>query len=316
MKLSLVFGFVFLLSTLSAQWVISKEFPVEGEVVLTEGISIPKVNNGYTLWLPQADSIRGLVVFTHPRRDTVNSDALIDYALAHDLAVIYATTDNRLEFFFAEEKMQEIESYVYGVLTKYAIPADNMLYCGMSLEGTRAMKLAMYGASEESEYRLRPKAIAICDAPLDMIRFHREMVRAKKLAYTPITQNEGTWVSGYLEANLGGTPSDTLAAYLQYSPFCYQDDGGPNLPAFARIAIRAYTEPDVQWWMETRGKDYYAMNAIDLAALINALRVRGHLKATLITTRDKGYLPDGTRHPHSWGIVDEKELIDWFLSLE
>ncbi|MEL6972934.1 MAG: hypothetical protein AAFZ63_11010 [Bacteroidota bacterium] len=68
--------------------------------------------------------------------------------------------------------------------------------------------------------------------------------------------------------------------------------------------------------MTARGKDYYAMNAIDLAALVNALRVCSHQKVTLITTRDKGYLPDGTRHPHSWGIVDEKDLIDWFLSLE
>ena len=52
--------------------------------------------------------------------------------------------------------------------------------------------------------------------------------------------------------------------------------------------------------MENRGKDYYAMNAIDLAAFVNELNLRGHKEATLITTRDKGYLPDGTRHPHTW----------------
>ncbi|MEL6655396.1 MAG: hypothetical protein AAFP77_11825 [Bacteroidota bacterium] len=316
MRLLLLLSSIITLTNLSAQRVVNIEFPVKGEVVLTEKITIPKVTPGYTLWLPPTDQIQGLVVFTHPRRDTINSDFMIDYALANHLAVIYATTDNRLEFFFAEDKMQEIENYLQEVLTEYEIPADNMLYCGMSLEGTRAMRLAMYGASEASQHRLQPKAIAICDAPLDMVRFHREMVKAKKLAYTPTTENEGTWVSGYLEANFGGTPADTLAAYTQYSPYCYLDDDGPNLAAFTQIAIRAYTEPDVQWWMETRGKDYYAMNAIDLAAFVNALHVRGHQKVTLITTRDKGYLPDGSRHPHSWGIVDEKDLIDWFLSLE
>jgi len=30
-------------------------------------------------------------------------------------------------------------------------------------------------------------------------------------------------------------------------------------------------------------------------------------------TYDKGYHPDGTRHPHSWSIVDNKDLIHWFL---
>ncbi|MEZ5040542.1 MAG: hypothetical protein R2828_11630 [Saprospiraceae bacterium] len=74
-------------------------------------------------------------------------------------------------------------------------------------------------------------------------------------------------------------------------------------------------ENDVQWWMENRGKDYYGMNAIDAAALINALRLQGNDKAELILTQNKGYRPDGTRHPHSWSIVDEQELVDWFAGL-
>lgn len=299
----------------AAQIVVSKHAPVTGEVLLTDDISIPKVEPGYTLWLPKVDQIKGLVVFTHPRREVKTSDALIDYALSQDLAVIYATTDNRLEFFFEQERLLEMESYLYEVLDEYRIPKNNMMYCGMSLEGTRALKLAIYGQSEVSLHQLQPRAIAICDAPLDMVRFHQQMVRAKELAFTPVTENEGTWVSAYLEANLGGTPADTLSAYIQYSPYCYLAKGGAYLSAFTGIAIRAYTEPDVHWWMEQRGKDYYAMNAIDLAALINELNLMGHKKATLITTSDKGYLPDGSRHPHTWGIVDKTELIDWFVSL-
>lgn len=57
------------------------------------------------------------------------------------------------------------------------------------------------------------------------------------------------------------------------------------------------------------------MNAIDLAGLINELTIMGNDKAELVTTSDMGYFPDGTRHPHSWSIVDEAELIDWFLEL-
>ena len=81
------------------------------------------------------------------------------------------------------------------------------------------------------------------------------------------------------------------------------------------IAIRTYTEPDVNWWIDTRRKDYYSMNAIDLAALVNELKIRGHQQAELIITQNKGYQPDGSRHPHSWNIVDEKILVDWFVEL-
>jgi hypothetical protein len=85
--------------------------------------------------------------------------------------------------------------------------------------------------------------------------------------------------------------------------------------ALKGIAIRAYTEPDVNWWIETRRKDYYSMNSIDLAALINELKIFGNENSELIITNNKGYMPDGNRHPHSWSIVDEKEMVDWFLRL-
>jgi hypothetical protein len=288
------------------------ELQAKGDVSLTSTISIPKINNGYTVWLPDSGVVNGLVVFFHSRRDTT-SDSIINYATSKQLAVLYATTDNRVEFFFQNEKMLEIEEYIHKVIETYNIPDSNTLYCGMSLEGTRALKLAKFSKSENSKFHLSPKAIAICDAPLDMVRFHKAMIRAKELKYTPITANEGNWVSGCLESNLGGTPTDTLVAYINYSPYSYSTIGNEYLSVFKSISIRAYTEPDVNWWIDTRRKDYYSMNSLDLAGLVNELKILGNNSAELIITHDKGYYDDGSRHPHNWNIVDEKELIDWFL---
>ena len=314
-KISLPLLVLFFNLTNFCQKVVNDEVPTSGEIFLTPGISIPKVNPGYTAWLPEKGNIKGLIVFTHPRRDTVNTDTLINYALKNQLAVLYATTDNRLEFFFDKNKMLEIEGYINEVITKNDIPKENLLYCGMSLEGTRALKLAMFANNSSSKFKLKPRAIVICDSPLDMVRFHKETTKAKELNFNPAAANEGSWVSGYLEANLGGTPEENMQAYIEYSPYCYSDDKTNNYLNFKDIAVRAYTEPDVNWWIENRRKDYYSMNAVDLAALINELKIAGNKNAELITTVNKGYLPDGTRHPHSWSIVDEKEMIDWFLKL-
>jgi hypothetical protein len=79
----------------------------------------------------------------------------------------------------------------------------------------------------------------------------------------------------------------------------------------AHVAVRACTEPDVQWWLENRNADYYQMNALDAAALIRRLRVLGNTRAELITTTNKGYRPGGRRHPHSWSIIDQAELAAW-----
>ena len=41
----------------------------------------------------------------------------------------------------------------------------------------------------------------------------------------------------------------------------------------------------------------------------------GNLKANLILTQNKGFRkPDNNRHPHSWSIVDNDELIVWLLN--
>lgn len=315
MKVTFLFPILWFTVQIGAQQVINYEVSETGTIYLTKEISIPKINKGYTVWLPDDGRINGLVLFTHARRDTVKSEFIIDYALQKQLAVMYATTENRLEFYFEHEKTAEVLGYVHDIVSSHHIPAANLFFCGMSLEGTRALRLAMYAKSNQAKFKLVPRAIAICDSPLDMIRFHKEMVKAKLLNFTSTTANEGTWVSGYLESNLGGTPEDTLTAYINYSPFSYIDDGGPYIKDFKDIAVRAYTEPDVNWWIETRRKDYYSMNAIDLAAFINNLKIVGNPNAELIITQNKGYNSDGSKHPHNWAIVDEKDLIDWFVRL-
>jgi hypothetical protein len=55
------------------------------------------------------------------------------------------------------------------------------------------------------------------------------------------------------------------------------------------------------------------MNALDAAGLVLQLQLLGNLQAELITTQGRGMRPDGNRHPHSWSIVDEKELQAWLL---
>lgn len=293
---------------------INVETSVGGQVKLTPYISIPKINSGYTVWLPDTGSINGLVVFFHSRRDTL-TDSIIDYATAKQLAVLYATTNNRVEFLFSTAKMLEFEKYIHEVLSRYNIPDSNTLFCGMSLEGTRAMRMAKFSFSDKSKYKITPRAMAMCDAPLDMVRFYKIMVKAKKLKFTPITANEGRWVSGYLELSLGGSPKDTLSAYLRYSPYSYSADENTYLHDFKNISIRTYTEPDVNWWINTRRKDYYSMNSLDMAGLVNELKILGSKKAELIVTQNKGYYDNGERHPHNWNIVDEIELINWFLGL-
>ena len=75
-------------SKLFSQQVINYEIPVEGNIFLAKEIAIPKINMGYTVWLPDSGNANGLIVFTDARRDTLKSDLIIEYALKNQLAAI------------------------------------------------------------------------------------------------------------------------------------------------------------------------------------------------------------------------------------
>lgn len=308
----LIIPAIFFFSHLSAQINHQLEILNSGTINLSPGISIPKINSGYSLWLPKEKAL-GMVVFFHPNRDSINRPEVAILANDRQLAILYVNTDNRLEFLFETAKKQELENYIHQVLNKHQI-GKKLFYAGMSLAGTRALKMAIHGQTKESKHKLKPLAVAVCDSPLDMVRFWKECVNAWKLNFSPVAANEGEWVSQYLETNLGGTPEQNLKGFTGYSPYCHIAENGGNAGYFENIAVCTYTEPDINWWMEFRHKDYYGMNALDMAALVNQLNILGNENAELIITHDKGKRPDGTKHPHSWSIVDEDELMDWFIT--
>ncbi len=81
--------------------------------------------------------------------------------------------------------------------------------------------------------------------------------------------------------------------------------------------MRIYTEPDINGWLKERVADLTSMNVAECSAMINDLNGLGNQNAALITTKNKGYRkPDNYRHPHSWSIVENNELIKWLLKQE
>lgn len=297
----------------AAQRVLRYEEQRQGQISLTDDIAIPAEAAGYTLILPEPEAPKGLVVFFNASRDTTGNH-FYPLALQQQLGVVYVTSGNRLDFFFDDSTVARIDGYLHRAATQAGVAAPKLFFTGMSLAGTRALKYAIYCLQGKSAYGHQPQAVAVCDAPLDFVRFWHSCDRAKRIRAHDAAANEGEWVTGVLERHLGGAPAENLEAYQRYSIYSHGAKNGGNARWLKTTPVRAYTEPDVQWWMRTRRKDYYDMNAIDAAALVNMLHILGNEAAELIVTHDRGVLPDGTRHPHSWSIVGEGELVAWFVA--
>ena len=125
---------------------------------------------------------------------------------------------------------------------------------------------------------------------------------------------ENIYMIDRLEKETGGNPLTHLAQYYNISPYSFTDTTQTEIKKLINVPLRIYTEPDINWWLKQRGADFTSMNATECSAMINELNKLGNQNAELITTENKGYRkPDNRRHPHSWSIVDNDELIKWLL---
>lgn len=178
---------------------------------------------------------------------------------------------------------------------------------GFSIGGSAAIKYA------ESHPKSTAAVFAI-DPPLDFERFYAVCKRGVRLAGTGAANPEQVYMLQRIPEIMGGTPETAIANYYKTSPYSFTDTTQSAAKRLINTPLRIYSEPDIQWWMEHRGSDMSCLNIMDASGLINELNRLGNRKAVLIATENKGFRrPNHVRHPHSWSIVDDAEMIDWLL---
>jgi hypothetical protein len=286
--------------------------PNEGVQQFTATISIPEIVSGWQVFVPKGEIVG---VFVRFHLNTDSTKLIYRECAQRGLAMIHIGTKYRLEFLFDKEAKREIAQQLSDVCDEFDLPGNNLLFAGMSLEGHRALTMAQFLQEYEEEFPIKARAVVLCDAPLDWIRVYRSKERIIQRNQHPTAVNEASWVKAYLESNLGTLRMDDMESYLDFSTFSALEMESRKLELMPGLAVRAYTEPDIHWWMENRGYDYYDINSVDAAALINALRLSGNTESELIVTSGKGWITDDVRHPHSWSIIDESEMLDWFCGL-
>lgn len=303
----------------SAQHVVEEWTPAEGYLRIgpEQTRRIPMVETGYALLLPEAGPVIGVVVFLDSRRNPDSGrpvEGSFDAeALSRGLAVLHITTGNPLDFLFERKDLERLAARLEDVLAANDLHDLPIHFAGLSLGGTRALRLVVFLKQTDVEHHIKVGAVAVVDAPLDMERLWRSEGHSIARNFHPAAADEGRWVRYLLETHLGGEPDQAPDRYAEYSPYAYSRRGGGNAVHLRDLPLRAYHEPDVDWWMENRGKSYYDMNSLDLAALVVELRASGNEHAWLITTHAEREGFDTGASPHTWSFVDDTGLAAWFV---
>jgi len=228
-------------------------------------------------------------------------------ALNGILTIIPTFQDGVLSFGVDRLSQQTFDRILNDVIAKHQLKGKKFYVGGFSIGGSCAIKYA-------ENAKIKPTAVFAIDPPLDFERFYNSAKRDIRLSKDGEANPENIYMIERLEKETGGNPSTHLAEYYKISPYSFSDSTQTEIKKLSSIPLRIYTEPDINWWLQERGADFTSINASTCSAMINELNRLGNQNAVLLTTQNKGYRkPDNRRHPHSWSIVDNDELIQWLL---
>jgi len=223
------------------------------------------------------------------------------------LTIIPTFQDGVFSFGVDSLSQQSFDKILKDVTSKHKLMDQKFYVGGFSIGGSCAIKYA-------ENPSIKPSAVFAIDPPLDFERFYNSAKRDIRLSKDNEANQENVYMIKRLEKETGGSPTTNLIEYYNISPYSFSDTTQRAIKKLTKMPLRIYTEPDINWWLKERGADFTSMNATECSAMINELNRLENKNAELITTQNEGYRkPDNRRHPHSWSIVDNDELIKWLL---
>lgn len=230
---------------------------------------------------------------------------IITAAAANQISVLLMNFNRHL--WVDKETTKQLAGKLDTIFATNQLNTQNIIIGGMSIGGNVALSLSNY--LHETKSKLSPQSTFIVDSPVDL---HALYQSAKKdVANSSFSEErlaEPKWIINYFEKEFG---KETLLKNIQkVSPFTL-DRKMNSVPNLKNQKLRFYTEPDSLWWKENRQTDFKNTNAYTLQQISKDLKTKNWDHFELIETQNKGYRADGSRHPHSWSIVDVPNLINW-----
>ena len=199
---------------------------------------------------------------------------------------------------------------ITDLILKNNLTKSNVFIGGFSSGGNVSLLLSDYLLRNNSSVNL--KGVFVVDSPVDLIALYKYEEKSIKQNVSQIAVNEAKWILNKFDNELGALDS-SLSNYIDATPYYSENNSISNISAILDLKVRLYTEPDSTWWKENRGLDYVDMNAFYIHKLANDLKINNSKNVEYISTQNRGYRKNGERHPHSWALIDNTDLIKWIL---
>jgi hypothetical protein len=306
----LLFFFSFAYSQKTEKVVLSKKDPND----LYRSFDEDSASLFYNLIIPDKKPIAALVILPgagEPVDYAMQQITLPQLAAEKNILVIMPSINWGTTKHGPEHEM--LDQIFTQVIKRFSIPKDKFVLGGFSGGGMLSLTYTEKANREKGSTVIVPRAVFGIDPPLDYAHLWQHCINDIERNFSDVAVAEGKWITQMYTEEFGGSPKEFPDNYIKYSIYSHSEKDGGNAKYLLTTPVLLYTEPDVLWSMKNRHRDFYNLNCLDISAMINLLQLGGNKNAELVITKDKGYRPDGTRHPHSWSIMDSQQCLNWIL---
>ena len=240
--------------------------------------------------------------------NTKNEFPIIEEANKKGVSVILMNYNFKL--YLKDSELQNLSKHFNSIFENNKLSTDNVYIGGFSGGGNVTLLLSNSLIKEENS--IQPKGVFIVDSPIDLLGLYKVAEKNIISNFSSESVEEANWIIDTFNAEFGN-PKDSISLYKKLSPYTLETNTISNVENLKNLKIRLYTEPDFDWWLKNRKNQKDEINSYFIEQLYNDLKIKGFQKIELINTKNKGYRADGTRHPHSWAIVDKENFLNWVL---
>ncbi len=297
---------------LHAQKIIESYLSVKDSVQVGKKLYLPGSSKGFTL-IKADTTLAVAIIFCENKPDTLSKSQIEFFteSVKKNLSILYISRGKPYDFFFDKNEIDDADVLLNVALKQFNFNEKPIVLIGDGLCGTRALQYIKYYKKGWSSMVLDLKAIALFDSPLDMIRLYKSAEHNLKLQSGSAGSEEYKYITFLLKLNFGSRPKSYLTKYLNYSPYSFWDDINEQAIFYNKIPIKAYTEPGVEWWLESKNKNLYDTNLPDMAGFIQSIKNAGNTKASLIVYNYRRPTEHGPAY--TFALANKSELTDWLM---
>ncbi len=246
--------------------------------------------------------------FPCDKENTKAEAHFLKYTSQNGISTVLLNYNQKL--FLTKKDKKKLTKQLNTIIKKHGLPEKALFIGGFSGGGNVTTLLANHLIKTNNT--TQPKGIFIVDAPVDLEELYRTAKNDIQQNADQDAVDEGRFLVQLFNEKLGN-PDQNSVDYQKYSPYLIQGNSVTNIQFLKTIKVRLYTEPDLKWQSEKKKRTYLDLNAYKLEKMHEALIGLGSTKAEFIKTENLGYRANGSRHPHSWNIVEPESLIQWIL---